>query len=82
MAKNRVKTEEKKIEDVLDFFVWDLNLDMNKADPKAIKNAGFKDLKEACQFWQKNKAAFRPFLGGNQEGNIEQSVNETLRLIG
>lgn len=69
-------------EDVLNLFVWSINLDLNKTDPKAIAKAGFRDLNDACKFWQKNKKDFLPFLSGHQEQNIEYAVNETMRLIG
>ena len=79
------KDEMEKIEitdEILGLFIWGINLDLDKVNPKAVLDAGFPSLKEACYFWRDHKYLIRPFLGGNQENNIDNSVDTVMERNG
>ena len=72
MKEKAVKTVE--IKEVLPFFVWA----MLDPDEEQAKRYGFESLKDACKFWKDNQDDFKPYLGGNQFPNIDNSIDNLM----
>ena len=79
----KIEEEEIKITDeILGLFVWGINLDLEEVKSKMVLDAGFPSLKEACLFWRDHKDLIRPFLKGNQENNIQDSIETVMERKG